>query len=165
MNLNVLTDFPFTVRYYLIHPWKWFYHLGINIRDAWLRIIKGYCYRDVWNWDDWFCSIVPKMLRHMADYGSAYPGEKPFDTPEKWHKWLYETAHKIERLGYDNWMEDSNEYSKEYDASFENNWRPEKIEEIREKYYARGKEIHKTREQILENFGRDFFRYFDRLWD
>lgn len=164
MDLNVF-NWAYGKRYYLTHPWKWFKELIDNIRAAWMRAIKGYCYMDVWNWDDWFCSVAPPMLRHMANHGSAYPGGEPFDTPEKWHNWLYEMAHKIERLQYDNWIEDNNEYSKEYMESFENDWCSERQEEIRKKYYARCQEIHKMRRQILEDFGKDFFKHFDCLWD
>lgn len=164
MNLNVF-NWAWRTRYYLIRPWKWVKELFSNIRAAWMRAIKGYCYMDVWNWDDWFCSVVPSMLRHMADHGSAYPGKEPFDTPEKWHDWLYEMAHRIERLQYDDWMEDNNEYSKEYLESFENDWCSERQEEIRKKYYARCEEINKMRQQVLEDFGKEFFKHFDCLWD
>lgn len=164
MNLNVF-NWAWRTRYYLIRPWKWVKELFSNIRAAWMRAIKGYCYMDVWNWDDWFCSVAPPMLRHMADHGSAYPGKEPFDTPEKWHDWLYEMAHRIERLQYDDWMEDNNEYSKEYIESFENDWHSERQEEIRKKYYARCEDIHKTRQQVLEDFGKEFFKHFDCLWN
>lgn len=164
MNLNVF-NWSYSKRYYLIHPWKWAKELYQNIYAAWMRAIKGYCYMDVWNWEDWFCSVTPPMLRCMADKGMAYPGSKPFDTPEKWHDWLYEMAHKIERLQYDNWMEDLNEYSTDYHKSFEEDWRSEEHEEIRKKYYKRCQEISETRQQVLEDFGRFFFKFFDCLWD
>jgi len=164
MNLNVFR-WAWRKKYYILRPWKWFSELISNFKAAWMRAIKGYCYTDVWNWDSWFCSVVPPMLRDMADKGMAYPGGEPFDTPEKWHDWLYEMAHKIERLDYDDWMEDSNEYSKEYNESFENDWHSERQEEIRKKYYERCAEIHKTRQQALEEVFLELARHFDCLWD
>lgn len=180
MNLNVFR-WDWRPRYYLTKPWKWIKELFSNICAAWMRAIKGYCYTDVWNWDDWFCSIVPSMLRAMADKGMAYPGGKPFDTPEKWHDWLYKMARIIERLQYDNWLEDQNEYSKDYEKTFEDDAYEEEHpdgpfltttygsslskEEIRKKYYERCAEIHKTRQQVLEDFGKSFFKFFDCLWD
>ena len=164
MNLNVFRR-AWRKKYYILQPWKWFSELISNFKAAWMRAIKGYCYTDVWNWDSWFCSVVPPMLRDMADKGMAYPGGEPFDTPEKWHDWLYEMAHKIERLDYDDWMEDSNEYSKEYNESFENDWHSERQEEIRKKYYERCAEIHKTRQQALEEVFLELARHFDCLWD
>ena len=164
MNLNVF-QWPYSKRYYLTHPWKWFSQLWKNIKAAYHRIRYGWCSWDVWDWDSWFCSIAPSMLKYMTDHGSAYPGSEPFDTPEKWHDWLYEMAHRIERLQYDDWMEDNNEYSKEYIESFENDWHSERQEEIRKKYYVRCQEINKTRRQVLEDFGKEFFKHFDCLWD
>ena len=164
MNLNVF-NWSYSKRYYLTHPWKWFKELWYSIKAAYRRAKYGWCYCDVWNWDDWFCSVVPPMLRHMADHGSAYPGCKPFDTPEKWHDWLHKTADTLERLGYDDWMEDMNEYSADYIASFEEDWQSEKYEEIRKKYYERCTEINKMRKNVLEDFGKEFFKYFDMIWD
>lgn len=180
MNLNVF-QWPYSKRYYLTHPWKWFSQLCGNIKGAYRRIRYGWSYCDVWNWDSWFCSVVPPMLRHMADYGMAYPGGEPFETPEKWHDWLYKMANIIERLQYDDWMEDCNEYSKDYEKTFEDDlyekehpngpfltttfYSSSTKEEIREQYYKRCEEIHKTREQVLKNFGEEFFKHFDCLWD
>lgn len=180
MNLNVF-QWPYSIRYYLTHPWKWFSQLWRNIKAAYHRIRYGWCSWDVWDWDSWFCSTTSSMLRYMTDHGSAYPGSEPFDTPEKWHDWLYEMAHRIERLQYDDWMEDNNEYSKDYEKTFEDDFYKEEHpngpfltttydsslnkEEIRKKYYERCGEIHKTRQQVLEDFGKSFFKFFDCLWD
>ena len=41
----------------------------------------------------------------------------------------------------------------------------QKIKEIRKKYYERYVEIHKLRAEVLENFGKEFFKYFDAIWD
>lgn len=180
MNLNVF-QWPYCTRYYLTHPWKWFSQLWKNIKAAYHRIRYGWCSWDVWDWDSWFCSTTPSMLRYMTDHGSAYPGREPFDTPEKWHDWLYKMAHTIERLQYDNWLEDQNEYSKDYEKTFEDDAYEEEHpdgpfltttygsslskEEIRKKYYERCEEIHKTRQQVLEDFGKSFFKFFDCLWD
>ena len=172
MNLNVF-QWPYRARYYLTHPWKWFSQLWRNIKAAYHRVRYGWCSWDVWDWDSWFCSITPAMLRHMADKGMAYPGGEPFETPEKWHDWLYKMANTIERLQYDDWMEDSNEYSKDYEKTFEDGYSNLTTtsdselskEKIREKYYERCEEINQTREQVLENFGSSFFKFFDRLWD
>ena len=180
MNLNTF-NWSYRKRYYLTHPWKWFSELFNNIRNAYRRARYGWCYSDCWNLDSWFCSVFPPMLRHMADKGSAYPGQEPFETPEKWHDWLHKMADTIERLQYDDWLEDNNEYSKDYEKTFEDEEYKEKHpegpfltttfdtalskEEVREAYYERCKEIAKTREQFLEDFGRSLFKYFDSLWD
>lgn len=161
---NSVFNYSYSKRYYLTHPWKLIKEFFQNCYHGWRRAIYGWTWEDCWNFDSWFCIVVPQLLKHLADYGCGYPGE-PFDTPEKWHDWLYEIAHRIERLQYDDWMEDNNEYSKEYLESFENDWCSERQEEIRKKYYARCEEINKTRQQVLEDLGKSFFKFFDCLWD
>lgn len=158
-------NYCYSTRYYLMRPWKLIKEFFQNCYHGWRRAIYGWTWEDCWNFDSWFCVVTPQILKHMADHGSAYPGTEPFDTPEKWHDWLYEMAHRIERLQYDDWMEDNNEYSKEYIESFENDWHSERQEEIRKKYYVRCQEINKTRRQVLEDFGKEFFKHFDCLWD
>lgn len=163
--MNNVFKLGFHPSYYFKHPIEFVKEIAANLKAAWMRATKGYCYTDVWNFDDWFCTIVPPMLRHMAEHGMAYPGGEPFETPEKWHKWLHNMANTIERLGYDNWLEDNNEYSQLYERTFEDDTKSEEKEKIRKQYYERCKEIHPTRAKVLEDFGRSFFKYFDSLWD
>jgi len=33
MGLNVLKDYPYSKKYYLLHPWKFFKHTYCNIKD------------------------------------------------------------------------------------------------------------------------------------
>jgi len=169
MKLNVLTHFPYSKRYYLKHPWRWFRHLLINLKDFWNRGTQGWTYTDVWNWDSWFCSITPPMLRHMADEGCAYPGVEPFNTPEKWHDWLYKMADTIEHLQYDDWMDYNNEYTASYESTFALDGKTSANEaekqEIRNKYYNRCMEINQTRKVFLEQFGKEFFSVLDSYWD
>lgn len=174
-------NYSYSKRYYLTHPWKLIKEFFQNCYHGWRRAIYGWTWEDCWNFDSWFCTVIPQLLKHLADYGCGYPGE-PFETPEKWHDWLHKMANTIERLQYDDWMEDSNEYSKDYEKTFEDDLYKEEHpngpflttttsygsstkEEIREQYYKRCEEIHKTRGQVLEDFGKEFFKHFDCLWD
>ena len=163
--MNNVLKFWYRPTYYFIHPIKFFKELKVNLINAWMRITKGYCYTDIWNLNTWFCLVLPPMLKHMADYGMAYPGSEPFETLEKWHDWLHNMANTIERLDYDAWMEDNNEYSHTYERTFEDDDESEEKEEIRKKYYERCTEIHPKRAQVLEDFGKNFFKFFDCLWD
>lgn len=174
MNLNIFS-LTHTTRYYLLHPWQWFKELFDNIKQAHSRIKNGWAPCDVWSFDSWFCIVIPQLLRYMADKGSAYPGVEPFDTPEKWHEWLYNMANTISRLQYDDWIEDNNEYSKVYEQTFEeeydhltttwNNNPSLTKEEVRKAYYERCKELNEKRLKTLEDFGRLFFSAFDCYWD
>lgn len=37
------------------------------IKHAYQRITKGYSYRDLWNIDYWFLTVVPKMLQEFSE--------------------------------------------------------------------------------------------------
>ena len=167
--------------YYFRHPIKFFKEVAANLKAAWMRATKGYCYTDVWNIDTWFCLVLPPMLRHMADYGSAYPGSEPFETPEKWHDWLHSVADVIETFNdEDFWYTTKNEFAEEWDK-VSKEARVEVIDdlghkmisynksdhynEIKELYFARMKEISKERQALIENTFNELGKYFDCLWD
>ena len=92
----------------------------------------------------------------MADYGCAYPGYEPFDTPEKWHDWLHNIADMIE-TSTEEWQDEHNEYCEEYTDSWD--------KELGEKYFARAEELRAQGDRniryALENLGK----YFYDLWD
>ena len=68
---------------------------------------------DVWDLDHYLLTLLPAMLRRLADEGMSYPGIAPFETPEKWETWLREMADKLESLQED-WAETRNEYDEPY---------------------------------------------------
>ena len=113
MNLNVFY-WSYSKRYYLTHPWKWIEDLFYNIKAAYQRAVRGYADRDLFSWDSWFLTIAPAMLLDIAacKYG-GYPDIEPFDTPEKWEKWLQSIAFRLTAL-QDQWAETSNEYDEPY---------------------------------------------------
>ena len=177
---NVL-KFWYRPTYYLTHPIKFFKELRANLVNAWMRITKGYCYTDVWNLNTWFCLVLPPMLRHMADYGCAYPGTAPFETPEKWHDWLHSMADVIETFeDEDFWYTKKNEFAEEWEKTSqcarsyttdENDNitisynEDEHYKEIKELYFMRMEEISKERQALVENTLSQFSKYFDMLWD
>ena len=178
--MNALFDFSYTKRYYLLHPLKFLKEVKTNLRNAWMRISKGYCYTDIWNFNTWFCEIAPQMLRYLAEHGCAYPGFGEFDTPEKWHDWLHSMADIIDTF-YDEdfWFETKNEYYQEWTTlwDFHNNKHPnltvtceydtseEHFKLVRELYYARMKEINNERQELINNTFMVLAKNFDTLWD
>ena len=172
--------FIFRPSYYFKHPIKFIKEIGINLKNAWMRATKGYCYTDIWNIDNWFCEVFPPMLRYLAEHGCAYPGTEPFETPEKWHDWLHSMADVIDTI-YDEdfWTETKNEYYKEWNTlwDFHNNKNPnitmtceydtseEHFELVRKLYYIRMEEISKERQALIENTFQELGRAFDCLWD
>lgn len=161
-NDMTVWSFPYRKRYYLTHPLKMFGQIKRNIRAAYDRITKGYC---VWDWSDfdsWFITIIPCMLRDMALKGCAYPGVEPFETPEKWHEWLNRMASQLEACQNE---DDNNEYYEPYMAMLDNGLKDNKIKDIREKYAARNFEILKEHNELFKKTMAEMFEHWDCLWD
>lgn len=157
--MNVLKDWAHSRRYYLTHPWKWFKEIGQNLRSAWERATKGYCYSDVWNIDLWLLNILPAMFRDMAASGCGYPGPgTEFDTPEKWRDHLLAMADVLESLQFENYWEDANEYKDEYLHSPTRN-------EVKELFFAREQELYEQRQQLLQDTFLTLAYNLDKYWD
>ena len=177
MDLNVLKDFPYRPRYYITHLWKWFRECWINLKNAWMRATKGYCYTDLWNMDDWFLEVLPRMLRQLAKDHQAYPGQPPFETPEKWERWLIEMAENLEYVASD--PDEENEYSQAFMDAMDNchKIRSETNsitytyeldaagEELKDKYFKREKELSDTRQEVLKDTMAELGQYLRNLWD
>jgi len=166
---NNVWTWPYSNKYYLTHPHKWFSQLGRNIRAAHMRATCGWCYSDVWDWDSWFMHTVPDMFRHMADHGCGYPGFEPFETPEKWHDWLHKMADQIESCTEEA-QEKNNEYYEEFINQIMDKWKFEKKiscahTELDDKYYARAKELGEKAHNDIKDALNQIGDNFERLWD
>ena len=164
-------------RYYLTRPWKWFKDLWRNIKDVCMRARYGFTWSDVWNWDHWFLHTTPNMLRYMADHGSAYPGQPPFETPERWHDWLHEIADLLE-TGNEEWQDAHNKYYDEYIKELSKKWQPWKPDEngmyhvptpkrteLDDKYFARSKELAEQGEANVRRAMYLLGEHFFNIWD
>jgi len=159
MNKYSVWYMPYSKKYLITHPWQWVRRAYRNIRDAYRRSVYGWTYGDVWDWDNWFTHIVPDMLRHMADKGSAYPGREPFDTPEKWHEWLHHMANLIESAD-EEWQNEHNEFYKDYmEHIMEND------KERFNKYITRANELHERGEENIAQAFVEMGQHFSSLWD
>ena len=179
MNLNVLKDYPYSKHYYLTHPWKWFKDIWLNLRAGYHRATKGYCYTDLWNMDDWFLAVFPKMLRELAEKHCAYPGVEPFETPEKWEEWLRGIADQLEYCARDS--DEDNEYAEAfYNASKERRitststdetitisypHTDEELHDIFIKYRDRSNELEAEKQKLLEEAMGEIAKHFHCLWD
>lgn len=165
-NPNSVFTFPYTARYYLTHPWKWFKQCGLNLRSAWLRCTKGWCPWDVWDWDYWFMTVVPQQFRYLAQHGMAYPGREPFETPEKWHEWLNDMADLIE-TGKEEWQDEHNEYYEKYIEQLTDklgNLAREHTE-LDDNYFARVKELSAQGDKNIRFALDQIAEHFYSLWD
>lgn len=178
MSMNVF-KYAFRPRYYLTHPIEFLKETKGNIIAAWLRATRGYCYSDIWNWNTWFLEIMPPMLRHMADYGVAYPGHEPFDTPEKWNDWLHSVADVLESLQEENW-DTKNEFAEDFHRLCERNRiktidennnlcitfsDDAELEEISELFVMRQKELNEEWNKLAEDTLKCIGQHFSDIWD
>ena len=164
MNLNVLKDYLFPRRYYLLHPWKFFHEVKTNLKNARMRVKKGYCWTDVWNIDDWFLTVFPEMLRALAQKCCGHPGFEPFETPEKWMAWLNDMAGRLESCREENY-EKLNEYYDDYMKQFDNWQLNQPSTEIDKKYFARERELAEEAQNRLEDTMAEIMKNLHLLWD
>ena len=177
-NRHSVFTLAYRKSYYILRPWKLIHETYWNIRNFIHRGRYGFAYVDTWNWNNWWAEVGAEALRYMAKHGNAYPGVKPYDTPEIWRRHLLETAEKLEWCSK-SMEETSNEYHKEFmelcnrctiretDGTFMTSRMEmtEKDKEIRDKYYKREEELQKEnqerRAEILAEIGRNFEMYWD----
>lgn len=89
MNMNVLTYFPYTKRYYLTHPWRFFRQCWYNLYHACERVTKGYCGLDVCEMSSFLLELIPNMLDKIKEINVGYPVNM---TEEQWHSTLEEMS-------------------------------------------------------------------------
>lgn len=89
MNMNVLTYFPYTKRYYLTHPWEFFQQCWYNLQRVWKRATKGYCGMDVCEMYSFLLELIPNMLDEIREADVGYPAHM---THEQWQSVLEEMS-------------------------------------------------------------------------
>ena len=175
MNLNVLTDFPYNKKYYLTHPWKWFKHLYINIRDFWWRGTKGFAPRDAWEFCDWWPRVTAAAVRHLANHSCGYPYGK-FKTYEEWFDWLHSVADVLESTLEDNW-DGQNEYEKDWNRiimeektknpniTMTTTYTEEDKDTLRKLYWDRENELFDKRIKLQKDALENVVNNIENLWD
>lgn len=170
-----------SILYYIRHPIRFMRHFIRNLNNAYSRIVRGYCKSDYFNLDSWLITLLPQMLREIKNSPvGAYPGIKPFETPEKWHEWLETMALNFESI-QNNWAEVKNEYDGEYWDIFHNYVEtygnicqavengPQKsaqdyLKEVQEKWLARAQELDEQQQAFTENLFLELSKHLYQLW-
>lgn len=91
-------------KYYIIRPHKFIIDCFMEFKSFIQRGKRGYADCDVWNFDNYLRDVLIGGLKHLADNTISYPGIKPFETPNKWKKYLIKTSRTLQ---------DVNEYENE----------------------------------------------------
>ena len=107
-------------KYYFLHPVQYFRDRTMCRRLALERGWLGFCESDVVEFSEWFCSVIPQILRTMMATPESRPGGiRRFDTPEKWQTWLNRVANGIEQGSASYAASDPrNEYRERYEEAY-----------------------------------------------
>ena len=95
-----------------------------NLKCCVQRIKNGFCYRDIWNINDWFLNVMPDMLDELERTGHGFPlsflknantasAEENDKAAEEWRKVLTEMAFLF-REANEETCSRKNPYDKEY---------------------------------------------------
>jgi len=172
--MNVLTDFPYRLKYYLMKPWKFFKELWQNLHAAYKRATRGYAWRDAAEMSEYMLHLIPAMLRDVAA-AEAYPGTEPFETYEKWQNWCISLAELFESAQEENWITGRNEWEKASDIALEvlyphpnltttHEMTEQQAKEVIELYWIREKELSEERQNIIKCAYAKMAEYHDYLW-
>jgi hypothetical protein len=182
----IFTKTGYKLSYNLTHPHKVFMHWMRDIKCAWQRANKGYCFRDLWNIDLWFIEIMPQMIQELKECKMGYPdglSEKEWDDILDAMIQCFKEAHS-ETTSFVNPYED--EYCEKiipvWMSQFKN---PEKdpdvkdcyilksvsemdiseeLKELDRKHYETEKEKNQFMKKNKKKGLELFVKYFDNLW-
>lgn len=172
--MGIFTKTGYNKKYLWTHPWELIFHYGRDLKCAWQRAIKGYCFRDLWSIDHWFIELMPRMLQEFKENSHAYPAK--FDTPEEWDKQLDYMIFCFKEAN-----EETCSLKNEYEYNFDFNFIPseenssfstlhityptESDKEKADLHYEKELELEKYREEKLQEGLKLFAKYFRNLWD
>lgn len=170
--MSIFTKTGYRKKYLLTHPWELIFHYGRDLKCAWERARKGYCFRDLWNIDLWFIQLMPQMLQEFKKNMHGYP--TCFETSEEWEKVLDNMIFCFNEANEET-CSLQNEYDYNCDFDFiptENNFSElsiiyptEKDEQNSKLYYEKECELEKYREEKLHEGLQLFAKYFHNLWN
>lgn len=135
-----------------------------TLQCIWQRATKGYCFRDIWDLDEYLLYILHHTINNLADTTHGYPGN--FRAPTDWELYLKEMAQHFHNSSeYTNDVEEAKNIYKDwlYNVKGFNNFKVDNIQ--KEKYRQREKEIYQWRQSELEKGFKMLQERFRDLWD
>lgn len=164
--MGIFTKTGYNKKYCILHPWKVIMHKCRDIKCAWQRATKGYCFRDVWAIDEWFVNVFPEMIEELIEVHHGYPGEL---TDEEWINILKKMS-KSFRNADDDKTEFHNPYEEEYLNTLDFDVETCELtctadEELEKNYYDFEKQKEEFMRKSLDEGMQLFNKYFYALWD
>ena len=162
MGLNVFKDYPYSKKYYLLHPWKFLKHSYYNIRDFIWRGTKGFAPSDTWNLDSWLLQVLPAALKYLAEHSHGWPSNEKFPKFEDCQD--CEGNNKNEY--YNDYMNQFNDWDNKWKKDEHGNlvYKPEQSE-LDKKYFNRLKELSVEQQTLLEDTFNRLSKILYACWD
>lgn len=164
--MGIFTSTGYNKKYCLLHPWEVVIHKCRDIRCAWQRATKGYCFRDIWSIDRWFMEVFPDMLEELIKVHCGHPGNM---TDDKWVETL-KTMAKSFRNANDEKTEFQNPYEEEFLSTLDIDSNTNKLtctadEELERNYHDFEKQKEDFMKKSLDEGMKLFHKHFYSLWD
>ena len=158
----------YRARYYLLRPHKFFKEVYWNVRNFIHRGRYGFAYVDVWCMDEYLLDLIPLMLRYLGEYSCGYPGTEPFETPEKYKRFLFNLAEKFEQCQEEG--EWRNEYYEPYmhalNKQIDENREPtEEEKELTKKYLENSIKTSEENDKAIIEAYKELAEHHQILWD
>lgn len=120
--------------YYKLFGMSGLFNYQLNPRVLMNRVVwryqrskRGWADYDTWSTDSCIAKVISEMLSHMADHTLGYPGQPPFETPEKWETHLRDLSARLRAWNSDTWtnkdaFQVTQDALKEFAANFGMYW-------------------------------------------
>ena len=164
--MSIFTPTGYSKTYCLLHPWAVAAHKLRDIKCAYQRATKGYCFRDIWNIDEWFLEIMPEML---DDFIKTHHGHPSNMTDEEWIDILQKMSKSLKNAHECN-TEFVNPYDEEFSDTLEFDFNNHKFlchanKELKENYYLYEEKKREFLQNSLDEGISLFHKYLRDLWD
>ena len=161
--MKIFTHHPYRKKYYLTHPIDFFAHYWRDLKCAYERATKGYCFRDLWSIDDWFLNVFPIMLQDFNKIRNGHPGNI---TEEEWNTIIEDMI-----ISFKNADEEQTDYLNKYEEEYDkiifkgdNNY-TDKEKELQKNYYNEENKKFEYRKHNLQKGFQLLNKWFFALWD
>ena len=178
--MNIFTRHPYRKKYYLTHPIEFFSHYWYDLKCAYQRATKGYCYRDLWNIDNWFLNVFPNMLNEFNKIKNSYPSK--LENEKEWTNIINELVYYLKNADTEQ-TDFKHKYDEEYSKLVSKEFKealnikedncirmifPNKTEyeeNLTKNYYEQESLKQKYMEDNLKKAFELWHKWFYALWD
>lgn len=166
---NIFKGNPY--KWYRPESFMWFLH---SFECAWLRITRGYCYRDLWSMDIWLSQLLYDSLKDFSDSTHSSPADMEYkewitfieSIRDSFYKSMEENQDEVNPNKYKEYLDRPLKFEKGSNGLYSlKEDETKELKELRDNWYKEEIKIRKAREEeknkALESLKE---RWFD-LWN